>query len=134
MPKRAFIVWATTAGIAALPPCTSARLCTFPGVTAGLAKKSISIAGGAAQLVTRWRSMSMSAASRSQRGSITTVAPSINGTCMPFCIPSAWNRGAMPRNTASLVRPRHATDRRLAACSVPCVCMQPFGRPVVPEV
>ena len=53
MPKRVLIASATGGGIAALPPFTSVRLRIFSGVTSGFAKKSISIAGGAAQLVTR---------------------------------------------------------------------------------
>ncbi|MCY1225656.1 hypothetical protein D9M72_378590 [compost metagenome] len=53
---------------------------------------------------------------------------------MQFCMPSRWNIGATASTTDSGVAPRQITDPAAAVISVPWLCMQPLGCPVVPEV
>ena len=84
--------------------------------------------------VTRWRSMQAAAASRCQRGSTTMVAPTYIGPFRLPLMPVTWNIGSAVRYTASCVRPNQFTPPTEVVISVRCVCMQPFGRPVVPEV
>ncbi|MNN38554.1 hypothetical protein D3C81_1525590 [compost metagenome] len=53
---------------------------------------------------------------------------------MQFCMPSRWNIGATASTTDSGVLLRQICEPTAAVIMVPCVCMQPLGWPVVPEV
>jgi hypothetical protein len=65
---------------------------------------------------------------------MTTVAPNVIGTFSPPCMPSMWNKGATAKNTESMCMLRQTCAAMLEASTVACVCMQPLGWPVVPEV
>ena len=54
---------------------------------------------------------------------------------MPACMPVTWNIGSADEHHAALLRAAPVAGRRtVVACTLACVCMQPFGLPVVPEV
>ena len=62
MPKRVCSKFATVSGMAAPPPDRADRLLKSHCAAAGLAKKSINMAGGADQVETRWLSINRAAA------------------------------------------------------------------------
>ncbi|MNL37429.1 hypothetical protein D3C87_1595740 [compost metagenome] len=92
------------------------------------------MAGSAAQKLTRWRSMSSAAASRSQRGISTMVPPQKIAELTLFCRPSRWNSGATARYTDDGCVRRHSEEPTQEVITVRCVCTQALGLPVVPEV
>ncbi len=53
---------------------------------------------------------------------------------MLCCMPVTWNIGAVASTTESCIMPSHSAPPTAVHMSVRCVCMQPFGLPVVPEV
>ncbi|MDT4890085.1 hypothetical protein FQZ97_1268740 [compost metagenome] len=78
--------------------------------------------------------MQIAAASRSQRESTTMVAPANSG---PFRLPErpvTWKNGSTARQTASCEVPNQRTPPTSVLITLRWVCMQPLGRPVVPEV
>ena len=52
---------------------------------------------------------------------------------MPACMPVTWNIGSADSTTLSSWR-RASGGSDGGACTLRCVCMQPLGFPVVPEV
>ena len=80
---------------------------------------------------------SMSAPSMSagrKRGWKTQAAPCAPNPTNCDAIPVAWNIGATTRVRSDVVAP--ITEPTVPALNsrLPCVCMAPLGRPVVPEV
>ena len=53
---------------------------------------------------------------------------------MPFCMPVTWNSGSTTSDTASCGVPSHCVPATVLYITLRCVCMQPLGWPVVPEV
>ena len=86
------------------------------------------------QFVTPARSICSAAHSRSQRDSNTKVAAVWRGAFMQACMPVTWNIGNADSTTVSSTVPRQYMYGIVVACTLACVCMQPFGFPVVPEV
>ena len=86
------------------------------------------------QPVTFQREIMRPASSRSQRGMMTSVAPSRMPACITLTMPVMWNIGTTTSKTAS-AEPLPQRPPAIALCMiVACVCMQPLGRPVVPLV
>ena len=86
------------------------------------------------QCVTAHFEIKCPATSRSQRGISTRLAPSKMLVCMTLTMPVMWNMGTTHKVTFSGVPLPH-TPLDMALCMmVPCVCMQPLGKPVVPLV
>ena len=55
----------------------------------------------------------------------------------PFMLPGmpvTWKNGSTDRNTASCVRENQLTPPTSVLITLRCVCMQPLGWPVVPDV
>src|SRR5216110_351404 len=86
------------------------------------------------QFVTPARSICSAAHSRSQRDSNTKVAAVWRGAFMQACMPVTWNIGNADSTTVSSTVPRQYMYGIVVACTLACVCMQPFGFPVVPEI
>ena len=78
--------------------------------------------------------MQMAATSRSQRASTTMVAPTYSGPFRLPVRPVTWKKGSTERQTASEAVPNQRTPPTSVLITLRCVCMQPLGRPVVPEV
>src|ERR1700722_14074930 len=78
--------------------------------------------------------MHCAAASRSHRGNITIVAPAYNGPFMPPCMPVTWNIGNTDRCVLSGDPENQTLQPTRVLMTLRCVCMQPFGLPVVPDV
>src|SRR5580698_1718446 len=78
--------------------------------------------------------MLSAAASRSQRGSTTIVPPAYNGQFMPPCMPVTWKNGSTDKATVSCDEENHVFPPTTVLITLRCVCMQPFGLPVVPDV
>jgi acyl-CoA synthetase (AMP-forming)/AMP-acid ligase II len=133
-PRRSCRRCAIASGIAAPPPLRREMLERSNRSMFGLLRKSTTMVGTAVQLVTPWRSISMPATSRSQRGRSTTVLPEKRGMFMPPCMPVTWKKGSTASVTASWFPPNHCTPPMIVCMAVRCVCMHPLGRPVVPEV
>jgi hypothetical protein len=74
------------------------------------------------------------AASRSQRGSSTTVLPTYSVAFRLACMPVTWNMGSTASPTAPWFTWPHTLPATVLYRVVRCVCMQPLGWPVVPEV
>ena len=78
--------------------------------------------------------MSCAVASRSHRGSTTTVAPMNSGPFMLPDMPVTWNSGSTARYVESCVRENHCAPPTSVLMALRWVCMQPLGWPVVPDV
>ncbi len=92
------------------------------------------IVGMQVQCVTSWREISRPASSRSQRGITITVLPRNTEPSTPYIIPVMWNIGTTARLTVSAPAWPQTPPPQAFAISVRWLCMQPLGRPVVPEV
>ena len=67
-------------------------------------------------------------------GMITKLAPSKMLVCITLTMPVMWNMGTTHSVTFSGVPLPHRPLDMALCMMVPCVCMQPLGRPVVPLV
>ena len=65
---------------------------------------------------------------------MTIVAPAYSGPFMLPVMPVTWKYGSTDSITMSCVRPNHWMPPTAVHITLRCVCMQPFGWPVVPEV
>ena len=82
----------------------------------------------------RQREIRRPASSRSQRGMTTMVEPAYTAACMMATRPVMWNIGTTTRPMVSDVPPPHIAQATALCITLACVCMQPFGNPVVPLV
>ena len=62
------------------------------------------------------------------------MAPAQIGACMLNSMPVMWNIGTTPSMTSAALTPFQTCDACTLWPIVRCVCMQPLGCPVVPEV
>ena len=111
-----------------------ARLVKSKLAKLGLANRSIIMVGILVQLVTFQREIMRPASSRSQRGMMTSVAPSRIPACITLTMPVMWNIGTTTSTTLSAEPLPHSPLATALCMMLAWVCMQPLGRPVVPLV
>ena len=70
----------------------------------------------------------------SQRRWITMVPPAYTAARKLWMRPVTWKNGAVASATVSCVMCFHSAAPATLCRQVACVCMQPFGWPVLPEV
>ena len=123
----------TSIGSAA-PPETQIRRLEVSASDKSVWSRETYIVGTPSKTVTRWRSMSRTTASASNRGTSDTHAPAAREAFSALLCPNAWKNGRQPSTTSWLRMSSMSTKVVALRYMFEWVSCAPFGAPVVPEV